>query len=139
MGDRCVKMKIAHIGIAVKSLEESVPNFENIFGVQASEVEFVEEQKVNVRKLHLENMDVELLEGTAPDSPITKFIEKRGEGIHHCSFEVSDINSALANAKDKGIQLINETPRIGADDMLIAFLHPKSTGGVLIEYTQKKD
>lgn len=131
-------MKIAHIGIAVKSLEESVKNFEKIFGVKAEPLEHVAEQKVNVRKLHLDNMDVELLEGTAPDSPISKFIEKKGEGIHHCSFEVNDIEGALANAKENGVQLINETPRTGADDMLIAFLHPKSTGGVLIEYTQKK-
>ncbi|MCB0724412.1 MAG: methylmalonyl-CoA epimerase [Ignavibacteriae bacterium] len=131
-------MKLAHIGIAVKSLDESVPNYEKIFGVEASEVEHVEEQKVNVRKLHLDNMDIELLEGTAPDSPISKFIEKRGEGVHHCSFEVDDIVKSLSDAKNSGIELINETPRTGADDMLIAFLHPKSTGGVLIEYTQKK-
>jgi methylmalonyl-CoA epimerase len=131
-------MKLAHIGIAVKSLDESVPNYENIFGVKASDVEHVAEQKVNVRKLHLENMDIELLEGTAPDSPISKFIEKRGEGVHHCSFDVDDITKSLADAKTSGIELINETPRTGADDMLIAFLHPKSTGGVLIEYTQKK-
>ncbi len=132
-------MKLAHIGIAVKSLDEAVPNYEKVFGVKAGELEFVEEQKVNVRKLHLENMDIELLEGTAPDSPITKFIEKRGEGVHHCSFDVDDIERSLANAKSNGIELINETPRTGADDMLIAFLHPKSTGGVLIEYTQKKN
>lgn len=131
-------MKLAHIGIAVKSLDEAVPNYEKVFGVKAGELEYVEEQKVNVRKLHLENMDIELLEGTAPDSPITKFIEKRGEGVHHCSFDVDDIERSLANAKNNGIELINETPRTGADDMLIAFLHPKSTGGVLIEYTQKK-
>lgn len=131
-------MKLAHIGIAVKSLNEAVPNYEKVFGVKAGELEYVEEQKVNVRKLHLENMDIELLEGTAPDSPITKFIEKRGEGVHHCSFDVDDIEKSLANAKNNGIELINETPRTGADDMLIAFLHPKSTGGVLIEYTQKK-
>ena len=132
-------MKLAHIGIAVKSLDEAVPNYERVFGVKAEELEHVAEQKVNVRKLHLDNMDIELLEGTAPDSPITKFIEKRGEGVHHCSFEVDDIVGSLANAKESGIELINETPRTGADDMLIAFLHPKSTGGVLIEYTQKKN
>jgi methylmalonyl-CoA/ethylmalonyl-CoA epimerase len=131
-------MKLAHIGIAVKSLDEAVPNYEKVFGVKAGELEYVEEQKVNVRKLHLENMDIELLEGTALDSPITKFIEKRGEGVHHCSFDVDDIEKSLADAKINGIELINETPRTGADDMLIAFLHPKSTGGVLIEYTQKK-
>ena len=131
-------MKLAHIGIAVKSLDEAVPNYEKVFGVKAGELEHVAEQKVNVRKLQLDNMDIELLEGTAPDSPISKFIEKRGEGVHHCSFDVDDIEKSLADAKSNGIELINETPRTGADDMLIAFLHPKSTGGVLIEYTQKK-
>ena len=131
-------MKLEHLGIAVKSLKDSVPVFEKIFGVTASEVEYVEEQKVNVRKLHLENCDIELLEGTAPDSPITKFIEKKGEGIHHCSFEVPDIIKSLLAMKEGGVKLVDETPRTGADDMLIAFLHPKSTAGVLMELSQKK-
>lgn len=131
-------MKIAHLGIAVKSLKESAPRFEKIFGVKPSGIEFVEEQKVNVQKFHLENIDIELLEGTSEDSPIYKFIEKKGEGIHHCSFEVDDINKALFEAKNSGIQLINETPTTGADDMLIAFFHPKSTNNVLIELTQHK-
>lgn len=132
-------MKLAHIGIAVKSLDEAVPKFEKIFGVAASETEHVAEQKVNVRKFRLENMDVELIEGTAPDSPITKYIERKGEGIHHCSFEVNDIIRSLDEVKKSGIQLIDEQPKTGADDMLIAFLHPKSTGGVLLELTQHKD
>ena len=131
-------MKLAHIGIAVKSLNESVPVFEKIFNVNASETEFVEMQKVNVRKLHLENCDIELLEGTDADSPITKFIEKKGEGIHHVSFEVSDIQSKLDEIKEGGIRLINETPVIGADEMLVAFLHPKSTNSVLMEFTEKQ-
>ena len=131
-------MKLAHIGIAVRSLEESVPVYEKIFEVEASEIEHVTEQKVNVRKFRLENCDIELLEGTAPDSPITKFIEKRGEGVHHISYEVENIVKSLNNAKENGIDLINETPRTGADDMLIAFLHPKSTGRILTELTQKK-
>ncbi|MBL7128380.1 MAG: methylmalonyl-CoA epimerase [Ignavibacteria bacterium] len=131
-------MKINHLGIAVKSLEESVPVFEKVFGVKAGETEYVSEQKVNVRKLSIDNCDIELLEGTRPDSPITKFIEKKGEGIHHCSFEVSDIVNSLNKLKEEGINLINETPRTGADDMLIAFLHPKSTAGVLMELTQFK-
>jgi len=131
-------MKLEHLGIAVKSLEESVPVFEKIFGVKASAMEHVAEQKVNVRKLHLENCDLELLEGTADDSPITKFIEKKGEGIHHCSFEVADIVNKLLELKNGGINLIDETPKTGADDMLIAFLHPKSTAGILMELSQHK-
>ena len=131
-------MKINHLGIAVRSLEKSVPIFEKIFGVKAGKEEYVSEQRVNIRKLSIENCDIELLEGTCPDSPITKFIEKKGEGIHHCSFEVSDIENTLSKLKEEGINLINETPRTGADDMLIAFLHPKSTAGVLMELTQLK-
>jgi len=131
-------MNLAHIGIAVKSLEKSVPVFEKIFKSPATETEHVEEQKVNVRKIHLENCDIELLEGTSEDSHITKFIEKRGEGIHHVSFGVEGIQNLLDGLKGEGIQLINETPRTGADDMLVAFLHPKSTNGVLIEYTEQK-
>jgi methylmalonyl-CoA/ethylmalonyl-CoA epimerase len=131
-------MKINHLGIAVKSLEQSVPVFEKIFGVKAGEIEYVSGQMVNVRKISLENCDVELLEGTDPDSPITKFIEKKGEGIHHCSFEVTDIANALNELKEEGVKLIDDTPRTGADDMLIAFIHPKSTAGVLMELTQIK-
>lgn len=130
-------MKLAHIGIAVKSLENSVPVFEKIFGVKASEVEFVEEQKVNVRKIHLENCDIELLEATDAESPIKKFIDKKGEGIHHLSFEITDIKNSLDKIRNEGIKLIDESPRVGADEMLIAFLHPKSTNNVLIELTQK--
>lgn len=129
-------MKLDHIGIAVKSLEESVPVFEKIFGVKASPVEYVPEQLVKVQKLRIANCDIELLEGTNPDSPISKHIEKRGEGIQHCSFEVLDINEALSQYKNEGIQLINEKARVGADNKLIAFLHPKSTAGVLIEISQ---
>lgn len=131
-------MRLAHIGIAVKSLEVSTPVFEKIFSMAASELEHVAEQKVNVRKIHLENCDIELLEGTAEDSPISKFIEKRGEGIHHISFGVKGIQESLDRVKRGGIELINETPRTGADDMLVAFLHPRSTNGVLIEYTEAK-
>jgi methylmalonyl-CoA epimerase len=131
-------MKLEHLGIAVKSLEQSVPVFEKIFGVKASPVQIVEEQRVKVQKIKLENIDIEILEGTDPESPISKHIEKRGEGIQHCSFEVSDIINSLNDLKQNGIKLINEEPRTGADDMLIAFLHPKSTAGILIELAQKK-
>lgn len=131
-------MKLAHIGIAVRSLVEAVPVFEKIFDVKATDAEYVEDQKVNVRKIHLENCDIELLEGTDADSPVTKFIEKKGEGIHHISFGVDDIQNALNKIKNDGIKLINETPRIGADEMLVAFLHPKATNNVLIELTQEQ-
>ncbi|MEO6695869.1 MAG: methylmalonyl-CoA epimerase [Ignavibacteria bacterium] len=131
-------MRLAHIGIAVKSMKDSVPVFEKIFNVKASVAEFIEEQGVNVRKFYLDNCEIELLEGTSADSPVTKFIEKKGEGIHHISFGVSDIRNSLKNIKEEGILLVNEDPRTGADDMLIAFLHPKSTNNVLIELTQAK-
>lgn len=129
-------MRLEHLGIAVKSLENSVTLFEKIFGVKAGELEFVEEQKVKVRKIKLENFDIELLEATSPDSPICKFVEKRGEGIHHCSFEVNDVAGKLEELKSNGIQLIDQQPRIGAEGMLIAFLHPKSTNGILMELAQ---
>jgi len=131
-------MKLEHLGIAVKSLESSVPLFEKIFNTKAGEQEFVEEQKVNVRKIKLENFDIELLEATSPDSPIAKFIEKRGEGIHHCSFQVPDVAEKLEELKAGNIQLIDQTPRTGAEGMLIAFLHPKSTNGILMELAQHK-
>ncbi len=131
-------MKLEHLGIAVKSLENSVPLFEKIFGVKAGEKEYVAEQKVNVRKIKLENFDIELLEATSEDSPIGKFVEKRGEGIHHCSFNVDDISLKLEELKSNGIQLIDNQPRIGAEGMLIAFLHPKSTNGILMELAQHK-
>ncbi len=131
-------MKLDHIGIAVKSLEETVPVLEKIFKAKASDVEFVEGQKVYVQKIKLENMDIEILQGSAPESPISKFIEKRGEGIQHCSFEVDDIVTSLKELKEKGVRLIDEEPRTGADDMLISFLHPKSTAGILMELAQPK-
>ena len=130
-------MKLAHLGIAVKSLENSVPVFEKIFGVKASEVEFVEEQKVNVRKIHLENCDIELLEATDAESPIKKFIDKKGEGIHHVAFDVDDIEKEMKRVYEAGFELINKAPKKGADNKLIAFLHPKSTGGMLVELCQE--
>lgn len=132
-------MRLEHIGIAVRSLSESVPIFEKIFGVKASQVEHVPEQKVNVQKIKLSNCELEFLEGTEPESPVSKHIEKRGEGIQHCSFEVTDIRKKLDELKEKGIKLINEEPKTGANDMLIAFLHPKSTTGVLMELAQRKE
>ena len=129
-------MKLAHIGIAVNSLEASAPVFEKIFSVKASETEHVEEQKVNVRKIHLENCDIELLEGTDSESPISKFIEKKGEGIHHIAFEVENIVEEMERLKNAGFRLINEIPKKGADQKLVCFVHPKSAHGVLIELCQ---
>jgi methylmalonyl-CoA epimerase len=129
-------MKLEHIGIAVKSLEETIPVLEKIFKTKATKKEFVEDQKVYVQKIKLENIDIEVLQGSSPDSPISKFIEKRGEGIQHCSFEVENLVSSLNELKEQGVRLIDEVPRIGADNMLIAFLHPKSTAGILMEFAQ---
>lgn len=129
-------MKLEHLGIAVKSLNDSVPVFEKIFNKKATDIEEVSEQKVRVCKIKLENCDIEILEPTDPESPIAKFIEKRGEGIQHVSFEVSDIKQSLSELKDGGVRLINEEPRTGAEGMLIAFLHPKSTAGILMELAQ---
>ena len=131
-------MKLDHIGIAVKSLKDTVPVLENIFKIKATDVEFVEEQKVYVQKIKLENVDIEILEASTEDSPIAKFIEKRGEGIQHCSFEVNDIVSSLNELKEKGVRLIDEVPRVGAGGMLISFLHPKSTASILMELAQHK-
>ncbi len=129
-------MKLEHLGIAVKSLSDSVPVFEKIFNKKATDIEEVSEQKVRVCKIKLENCDIEILEPTDPESPIAKFIEKRGEGIQHVSFEVPDIKQSLNELKEGGVRLINEEPRTGAEGMLIAFLHPKSTAGILMELAQ---
>ena len=129
-------MKLEHLGIAVKSLNDSVPVFEKIFNKKATDIEEVSEQKVRVCKIKLENCDIEILEPTDPESPIAKFIEKRGEGIQHVSFEVPDIRQSLSELKEGGVRLINEEPRTGAEEMLIAFLHPKSTAGILMELAQ---
>lgn len=129
-------MKLEHLGIAVKSLNDSVPVFEKIFNKKATDIEEVSEQKVRVCKIKLENCDIEILEPTDPESPIAKFIEKRGEGIQHVSFEVPDIKQSLNELKEGGVRLINEEPRTGAEGMLIAFLHPKSTAGILMELAQ---
>jgi len=129
-------MKLEHLGIAVKSLNDSVPVFEKIFNKKATDIEEVAEQKVRVCKIKLENCDIEILEPTDPESPIAKFIEKRGEGIQHVSFEVPDIRQSLSELKEGGVRLINEEPRTGAEGMLIAFLHPKSTAGILMELAQ---
>lgn len=129
---------INHIGIAVKDLKESMKMYSSIFQVEDFHIESVEEQKVNVASFKVGDVLIELTEAMDETSPIHKFIEKRGEGIHHIAFESDGVQSDLDRLKSQNINLINESPRDGAHDMLIAFLHPKSTGGVLMELCQKK-
>lgn len=129
---------INHIGIAVKDLDSSISIFRNIFGFGDIHRETVEEQKVNVASFKVGTVLIELTSPTDESSPIAKFIEKKGEGIHHIAFESDDVNSELGRLKSSGIQLINETAKPGAHDMLIAFLHPKSTNSVLMEICQNK-
>jgi methylmalonyl-CoA/ethylmalonyl-CoA epimerase len=130
--------KIAHIGVAVKSLEASTETFSKLLNAKEVITEEVPEQKVRLAFFHIGDMSIELTESTSPDSPISKFIEKRGEGVHHVSFEVDDIHAEFARLKADGFQLIDEQPRIGAGGYWIAFVHPKSTNGVLIEISQKR-
>ncbi|MCH7516926.1 MAG: methylmalonyl-CoA epimerase, partial [Bacteroidetes bacterium] len=124
---------IEHIGIAVKNLEESIKFYEDILGLKCYAVEEVEDQKVKTAFFNVGHTKIELLETTDPDGPIAKFIEKRGEGIHHIAFKTDDIKSSLKELKEKNIILINDQPRKGAENLDIAFIHPKSANGVLIE------
>lgn len=128
--------KINHIGIAVKNLENSIPLYRDQLGMEFEGTEEVAEQKVRVAFLKIGESRIELLEPTSPDSPVAKFLEKNGEGIHHMAYEVKDIVATLADLKQKGVRLIDEKPRHGAHGSLIAFLHPKATGGVLTEICQ---
>lgn len=130
--------KVDHIGIAVKSLDEALNFYENTLGIKCVETEVVEEQKVKVAFLPIGDTEVELLESTEEDGPIAKFIEKRGEGIQHIAYKVDDIEEAIADLKAKGIRMIDEKPRYGAGGAKIAFLHPKSTFGVLIELCERQ-
>ncbi len=130
--------KIDHIGIAVKNLDESKELFGKIFGIDDFHTETVEKQKVKVASFKVGNVLLELTSPISDDSPIAKFIEKKGEGIHHIAFGTNDIEADLSRLKLNGINLINESPVPGAHDMLIAFLHPKSTNGVLMEICKPK-
>jgi len=128
--------KINHIGIAVKNIEASVPFYRDALGMVFEGTEEVAEQKVRVAFLAVGESRIELLEPTSPESPVAKFLEKNGEGIHHIAYEVADLEAALAALKAEGVRLIDETPRNGAHGTRIAFLHPKATGGVLTELCQ---
>lgn len=129
--------KIEHIGIAVKDLEGSNTLFEKLFGAPAYKSEVVESEGVTTSFFLNGPNKIELLAATNPDSPIAKFIEKKGEGIHHIAFDVEDIVSEIARLQKEGFVVLNETPKKGADNKLVAFLHPKSTNGVLIELCQE--
>ena len=130
--------KIEHIGIAVKNIEESLKYYEGVLGLKCYAVEEVAEQKVKTAFLKIGEIKLELLEATSDESPIAKFIEKRGEGVQHIAFAVNGIENVLSEVKEKGIRLIDEKPRKGAEGLDIAFLHPESTGGVLTEFCEKK-
>ncbi|MDP2423511.1 MAG: methylmalonyl-CoA epimerase [Bacteroidales bacterium] len=129
---------IEHIGIAVKNLEDSISYYEKVLGLECYAVEEVKDQKVKTAFFKVGQTKIELLESTDPEGPIGKFIEKRGEGVHHIAFAVENLENALAEAEANGIQLIDKQPRKGTEGLHIAFLHPKSTGGVLTELCENK-
>ncbi|MBP3426583.1 MAG: methylmalonyl-CoA epimerase [Rikenellaceae bacterium] len=130
---------IEHLGIAVKSLEEAIPYYEQVLGLKCYNIEEVADQKVKTAFFKVGQTKIELLEPTSEDSTIAKFIEKRGQGVHHVAFAVEGIEGALAEAESKEVALIDKTPRKGAEGLTIAFLHPKSTQGVLTELCEDKN
>ncbi len=129
---------IEHIGIAVENMEESIKYYENVLGLKCYSVEEIKDQNVKTAFFKVGQTKIELLETTNPEGPIGKFIQKKGEGIHHIAFHVNDLSSALREAENNGIRLIDNNPRIGAEGLNIAFLHPKSTNGVLTELCEDK-
>lgn len=131
-------LKIEHIGIAVKNIEESNNLFAKLFACQPYKTEVVESEGVSTSFFQMGDSKIELLEATNPDSAIAKFIEKRGEGIHHIAFEVEDIYAEMKRLEAEGFQLINKEPKAGADNKLVCFLHPKGTNDVLIELCQER-
>lgn len=130
-------LKIDHLGIAVNTIDQSKSFWTDILGLSFEGTETVEEQKVTTAFFPVGESEVELLESTSPDGPIARHIEKKGEGIQHVAFRVENIEAALAELKAKGIRLIDETPRKGAGGAKIAFLHPKSTNGILVELSER--
>jgi methylmalonyl-CoA/ethylmalonyl-CoA epimerase len=129
---------IEHVGIAVKSLEESIPYYETLLGTSCYAVEEVTDQRVRTAFFLVGQTKIELLESTDPEGPVGKFLEKKGEGIHHLAFAVEDAGGALEEAQKAGLSLIDKVARKGAEGMNIGFLHPKSTHGVLIEFCSKQ-
>jgi len=130
---------IEHIGIAVKSLDEAIPFYENVLGLKCYAIEEVKDQKVKTAFFVVGQTKIELLESTDPEGPIGKFIEKKGQGIHHIAFAQENVNDALKQAEENGVQLIDKTSRKGAEGLDIGFLHPKSTFGVLMEFCGKEE
>ncbi len=130
--------KVDHVGIAVSNLDETLKFYTETLGLKFDGVEVVSDQKVKVAFLPIGDTEIELLESTDPDGPIAKYIEKKGEGIQHIAFRVDNIQAALDNMRQKGVRLIDEQPRYGAGGAQIAFLHPKSTHGVLVELCERK-
>lgn len=130
--------KIEHIGIAVKDLKAANNLYSKLLNTSPYKMEEVDSENVNTSFFQVGESKIELLEGTSPESPISKFIEKRGEGVHHIAFEVDDIEKEITRLTKEGFQMIHEKPKDGADNKLIAFLHPKSSNGVLIELCQEK-
>ncbi len=132
-------LKVDHIGIAVKDLDETLMFYEDVLGMTCTGKEEVSDQKVRVAFLPVGDSEVELLESTDAEGPIAKYIEKKGEGIQHIAFRVDNIEEAIENMKQKGIRMIDEKPRYGAGGAKIAFCHPKSTGGVLVELSEREE
>ena len=128
--------KINHIGIAVTNLDEALKFYTEALGLKLQDIEVVEEQKVKTAIIPVGEAKLELLESTDPEGPIGKFLESKGEGLHHLAFEVDNVVNALTTVKDKGVAVIDETPRGGVENTKIAFLHPKSTRRVLMELTE---
>ncbi|MBW2554116.1 MAG: methylmalonyl-CoA epimerase [Deltaproteobacteria bacterium] len=130
--------KLDHIGIAVKNMDEALAFYRDTLGLSSVGEEVIDEQKVKVAFLPLGDTELELLESTSPDGPVAKFIEKRGEGIQHVALRVENIEEALKELKEKGFRLIDQQPRYGAGNAKIAFLHPKATGGILLEISERE-
>lgn len=132
-------MKINHLGIATKGIDDALRFWVDALGLENIHTEVVEDQKVKIAMLPIGESRIELLEPTSDDSPISKFLEKRGGGIHHIAVEVDDIQASLEDLKTKEMRLIDEEPRVGAEGCLVAFVHPAATGGVLLELVQTAD
>ncbi len=130
---------IEHIGIAVKSLDEAIPFYEKVLGLECYAIEEVKDQKVKTAFFMVGQTKIELLESTDPEGPIGKFVEKKGGGVHHIAFAQPDVAKALTEAEENGVQLIDKQPRKGAEGLSIGFLHPKSTLGVLMEFCGKEE
>ncbi|MDI9472913.1 MAG: methylmalonyl-CoA epimerase [Tissierellia bacterium] len=131
-------LKLDHIGIAVKDLDEALPFWRDVMGLEPAGTEIVEEQKVKVAFLPVGDTEIELLESTDDSGPIARFIEKNGEGVQHLAFRVDDIEEGIAYMKAQGMRMIDEKPRYGAGGAKIAFVHPKSSKGVLVEISERK-